>query len=318
MPDQLTKFQQEVDRLIDKTVDRLIQVSQRHPDTGVFSLSHTSIKNEVRIILEEFHDNLYDYIRTRVYQRWTNAEMLMKDALTKVVEKAGLSTEEWNKTFRFDHLAFQAFLDRRYNNTKLSDRVWSITRDLRWQFEYTVDTAIRNGVGAKEWAKDVKKYLKEPDKLFRRVRGEDGVLRLSKAAKAYKPGQGVYRSSYQNAFRLARTETNMAFHRATYEKAQQLDFIVGIRIVTSHDKRTCDICDALAGDYPKDFIFSGFHPACRCSQIMILKTDAEFAAGSVGSSNTVRDVPAAFKKYMREHPSYAEKSFIGIDNKKYL
>ena len=106
-------------------------------------------------------------------------------------------------------------------------------------------------------ARDLKQYLKHPDKLFRRVRDERGILHFSKNAAAFHPGQGVYRSSYQNARRLAVTETNMAYRTADHERWQNLDFVVGIEIHLSSN-HTCkgrdgkpyrfeDICDQLQG-----------------------------------------------------------------------
>ena len=75
--------------------------------------------------------------------------------------------------------------------------------------------------------------MNEPDRLYRRVRDKGGNLRLSKAAKMYHPGQGVYRSSAKNAQRLTRTEINMAYRESEYLRWQQLDFIVGIRVMLS-------------------------------------------------------------------------------------
>ena len=49
----------------------------------------------------------------------------------------------------------------------------------------------------------------------------------------YHPGQGVYRSSYKNARRLAVTETNMAYRTSDYLRWQQMEFVVGIRVVMS-------------------------------------------------------------------------------------
>ena len=106
-------------------------------------------------------------------------------------------------------------------------------------------------------ARDLKQYLKHPDKLFRRVRDEHGILHFSKNAAAFHPGQGVYRSSYQNARRLAVTETNMAYRTADHERWQNQDFVVGIEIHLSGN-HTCkgrdgkphrfeDICDQLQG-----------------------------------------------------------------------
>ena len=104
-----------------------------------------------------------------------------------------------------------------------------------------------------------------------RVRDKHGNLRLSKAAKAYHPGRGVYRSSYRNALRLTATENNMAYRTADHLRWQQQPFVVGIEIKLSNN-HTCkgvigrfvDICDDRAGVYPKDFKFVGWHPHCRC------------------------------------------------------
>lgn len=162
-------------------------------------------------------------------------------------------------------------------------------------------------------SRDLRQYLKYPDKLFRRVRDEHGQLHLSQAAKAFNPGQGVYRSSYKNAMRLARTETNMAYRTSDYTRWQQLDFVVGIEIRTSNNHPIADICDDLAGRYPKDFKFTGWHPQCRCHAVSILKTPEEMEADNERimngedlngeSINTVRDVPNNFKDWVKENDS---------------
>ena len=55
-------------------------------------------------------------------------------------------------------------------------------------------------------------------------------MRLSKAAAAYHPGRGVYRSSYKNALRLTATENNMAYRTADHERWNDLDFVIGMEI----------------------------------------------------------------------------------------
>lgn len=173
-------------------------------------------------------------------------------------------------------------------------------------------------------SRDLRGYLQQPDKLFRRVRDAYGVLRLSQAAKAYHLGRGVYRSSYKNARRLAATETNIAYHTADYLRWQQLDFVVGIRVELSNNhtlngRPFHDICDELSaprgsnntggrGCYPKDFKFTGWHPLCRCHAVAILKTDEEIAEGIAAildgnepgndSVNKVKDVPQEFKDWL--------------------
>lgn len=116
-------------------------------------------------------------------------------------------------------------------------------------------------------------------------------------------------SSYKNARRLAVTETNIAYRTSDHLRWQQQrkdgsPKANAVRPLT-------DICDTLAGRYPKDFKFTGWHPHCRCHAVTVLKTDDEMAedtqrilAGEEpkkASVNTVRDVPAAFKGWVEEH-----------------
>jgi hypothetical protein len=110
--------------------------------------------------------------------------------------------------------------------------VWNYTNQFKNEIEMGLDLGIRNGLPAAEMASDLQQYLKYPKKLFRRVRDEHGNLQLSTAAKEFHPGQGVYRSSYKNAMRLARTETNMAYRTADHERIQQFDLKYGYRTIT--------------------------------------------------------------------------------------
>ncbi|MGL5913710.1 MAG: hypothetical protein ACRCZB_06045, partial [Bacteroidales bacterium] len=187
-----------------------------------------------------------------------------------------------------------------------------------------------------DMTRELRDYLRHPDKLFRRVRDEHGQLQLSKNAKAFHPGQGVYRSSYKNARRLAATETNIAYRTSDYERWQDLDFVVGIEIRLSNNHTLngvpfTDICDELSGRYPKDFKFSGWHPHCRCHAITILKTPEEMEADnerimngedvSSGSTNSVNDVPRGFKNWLSDNSERIEKAnsipYFMTDNEKY-
>ena len=121
----------------------------------------------------------------------------------------------------------EAFLKRKEHGLGLSERVWRATESVPGEMAMGIDMGIRDGKPAAAMARDLKQYLKHPDKLFRRVRDERGILHLSKNAAAFHPGRGVYRSSYQNARRLAVTEVNTAYRTADHERWQQPDFVVG-------------------------------------------------------------------------------------------
>ena len=63
--------------------------------------------------------------------------------------------------------------------------------------------------------------------------------------------------SHQNALRLTITETNMTYNFANCERWSSEPYVLGIRIRLSGNHPEEDICDELAGDYPKDFMFRG-------------------------------------------------------------
>lgn len=160
----------------------------------------------------------------------------------------------------------------------LSDRVWRLTNQFKSEMELALELGLGEGKSAAALSRDVRQYLNEPHRLFRRVRDEKGQLRLSKAATAYHPGQGVYRSSYKNALRLTATENNMAYRTADHERWNDLDFVIGMEIKLSGNHPIEDICDEMCGVYPKTFKFVGWHPFCRCYAVPKLADEDEFIA----------------------------------------
>ena len=163
--------------------------------------------------------------------------------------------------------ALNSFQDRKVNGLGLSERVWKSQQQVKGQIELALELGLAEGKSAPTLSRDVRSYLREPEKLFRRVRDKKGHLRLSKSAAAYHPGQGVYRSSYKNALRMTVTENNIAYRTADFVQQQEMDFVIGIEIRLSDNHPCDDICDDLAGVYPKKFKFTGWHPFCRCYTI---------------------------------------------------
>lgn len=163
--------------------------------------------------------------------------------------------------------ALNSFQDRKVNGLGLSERVWKSQQQVKGQIELALELGLAEGKSAPSLSRDVRSYLREPEKLFRRVRDKKGHLRLSKSAAAYHPGQGVYRSSYKNALRMTVTENNIAYRTADFVQQQEMDFVIGIEIRLSDNHPCDDICDDLAGVYPKKFKFTGWHPFCRCYTI---------------------------------------------------
>lgn len=206
--------------------------------------------------------------------------------------------------------ALQAFLDRRDGGLGLSDRVWRVTEQAKQEIEMALDLGLRKGQDAASLARTLQESLNEPSLLFRRVRDEHGELHLSSRAKAYHPGRGVYRSSYKNALRLTATETNIAYRTADYLRVQELDFVRGIRVNLSKNhtlngKPFHCICDEFAGDYPKDFKFTGWHPLCRCYTTTILSEDPD----APEDTPLVTEVPQGLRDWLDDNKDRVDRIF---------
>ena len=210
------------------------------------------------------------------------------------------------------------FAEHKRNGVNLSDRVWNLSKNFKSEIETIIQNGIKEGKSADQLSKELNNYLNEPDRLFRKVRNKDtGELELSEAAKKYKPGQGVYRSAKKNAMRLARTEIAAAYRRAAWESFQDDPRIIGIRISLSNNHTLInprtgvpepffDICDELVGDYPKSFLWTGWHPQCRCVMTPIVISGDEaiklIDAKIKGETYTPKQItkpPAAFNDWLR-------------------
>ena len=293
-------------------------VGQIKPDT-LFSFDDYPItRKRIENLMSGLKSRMQAVVLNGINTEWTLANNKNSELANRVFGKnvGKLSKAQYRRYYSTNEEAREAFAQRKTGGLNLSQKVWRYTEQFKEEIEIGLDIGIRSGRSADEMSRDLRQYLKQPDKLFRRVRDEHGQLQLSKRAKAYHPGQGVYRSSYKNAQRLAATETNMAYRASDHLRWQQMDFVVGIEIHLSNNhtlngKPFHDICDELQGRYPKDFVFKGWHPYCRCFATSILKTPEEIAkdtqkilngeAVDDESMNRVDDVPQAFKEWVQNN-----------------
>ena len=231
---------------------------------------YPALRTRANKIIREFGKDIIKTIEVGVNKEWEFAnvknDILLNEATKgKSIPKAMVSS--WNAR---SVSAQKAFRERVVNGMDLSDRIWRSMGQFKQEMEMSLDIGIRTGKAATRISQDIRPYLEKPDKLFRKVRDQHGQLVLSKNAKAYNPGRGMYRSSYKNALRVARTETNMAYRASDHERWKKIDFVVGLEIRRSNNPYECDICSTLAGRYPKDFKFVGWHPNCYDEQTEVL------------------------------------------------
>lgn len=338
----------QVDRIFNAAIKEAARIGVRideiSPDR-LFSFSdYPFTRKEVEKLLEELKSGLSGAIVNGVKSSWTLSNNKNNELARQVFgdNVGNLSQAQYRRYFSNNGTALDAFLNRKDGGLNLSDRVWRYTEAFKREIELGLDVGIRNGLAADEMSRELRQWLQHPDMLFRRVRDEHGNLQLSQRAAAFHPGQGVYRSSYKNARRLAATETNIAYRTADHDRWQQLDFVVGIEIRLSNN-HTClgsdgqphaftDICDELAGRYPKDFKFTGWHPQCRCHAVPIMKTEEEMMADnkrimageavSETSVNEVTKVPEQFTQWLNDNEERAKHlssvPYFIKDNAKYI
>lgn len=294
------------------------------PAGGTFNFDDfPKAKKQARGIVTRLAGKIEAVVTSGQRSEWLAACQKNDAFLASILRTSKLTKEEAERYQARNLEALSAFQKRKENGLNLSQRVWKYAEELKDAMELGIDVGLGEGKSAQQLSRDLRQYLNEPDRLYRRVRDKGGNLRLSKAAKMYHPGQGVYRSSAKNAQRLTRTEINMAYRESEYLRWQQLDFIVGIRVMLSNNHTIknskgepvpfVDICDTLAGDYPKTCKFVGWHPQCRCFAVPIMADYDEYNKNranrlkaivkgaqykSLPSRRTVKDVPKAFRDYI--------------------
>lgn len=174
------------------------------------------------------------------------------------------------------------------NGLNLAQIIWNYCQQTKSEFEMamsnTIADGIKKGSSAEEIGKSIRRYLNDPDMMYRRYhtikvqkngkkkdvvtwrrrRIIDGKVRFIEEP-LEKVGMGVYRSARKNALRVARTEINSAYHKARNERWQNEPFVIGQYIHVSPQHNIDDICNDLEGRYPKDYVWISWHPQCICT-----------------------------------------------------
>lgn len=288
------------------------------PDKPFSFDDYPEVKAELKKIVGQLATQLQTTIESGSKNQWLFACEKNDGFIASIMDTSKLSKARLKKMQDRNLDALSTFQGRKVGGMDLSQRVWRYVGQYRDQLETALDVGLGEGRSAQELARDVKKNLRDPDRLFRRVRDKRGNLVLSKAARAFHPGQGVYRSSVKNAQRLTRSEINMAYRESDFLRWQQLDFVVGFEIHRSNHEPLCKckMCDRLQGRYPKTFKFKGWHPQCMCYAVPILMDEESFDENELGdlkaalrgteykkkqAKNLVTDVPDGFKEWVAEN-----------------
>ena len=324
---QTEQYTQVVNALFDRATTEIAKAVAKgtyDPDKPFSFDDYPGVKSVMQGVTKQLADRMITVIETGSKKQWLFACDKNDGFIASIMDTSKLSKARLKKMQDRNLEALQTFQKRKVEGMNLSQRVWKYVGQYKAQLESALDVGLGEGRNAAQLSRDVRENLKEPNRLFRRVRDKRGNLVLSKAAKAFHPGQGVYRSSYKNAMRLTRSEINMAYRESDFLRWQSLDFVVGFEIRRSNHEPLfkCDICEKLVGRYPKTFKFKGWHPQCMCYAVPILMDEETFDENELGdlkaalhgtqykkleAKNLVTDVPDGFKQWVKDHEEAQKK-----------
>lgn len=318
---QTEQYTQAVEALFDRATAEVSKAAAKgtyNPDKPFSFDDYPGVKSVMQDVTKQLASRMITVIETGSKKQWLFACDKNDGFIESIMDTSKVSKARLKKMQDRNLEALQTFQQRKVEGMNLSQRVWKYVGQYKDQLESALDVGLGEGRSADQLSRDVRENLKEPNRLFRRVRDKRGNLVLSKAARAFHPGQGVYRSSYKNAMRLTRSEINMAYRESDFLRWQSLDFVVGFEIHRSNHEPLCkcDLCERLVGRYPKTFKFKGWHPQCMCYATPILMDEETFDENELGdlkaalrgtqykplqAKNVVTDVPDEFKKWVKDH-----------------
>lgn len=331
-------YAERVRTLFAMTVNEILALNKSVPQLGegeMFSFDSEGLKKqkEVERLLRQLHSVATMAIENGIKLEWAQANVECDKLVQSCFGKKVLESPEFTAWTQRNSSAMTAFLNRSEKGLNLSQRVWKSVRQLRDEMEVAITVSVGEGESAASMSRKVRQYLNDPDLMFRRFRYKDpetGEWKRKWKKKIKDPatgkvrwidydkssyqdewtGPGYYKSSAQNAMRVARTETNIAYRRADQARWEQMDFVLGQRVQLSRSHPKKDICDKLAGDYPPDFVFDGWHPQCFCFVTPILVDEDEmqkvteaFLRGEkyTPKGKRIKDYPENFKDWVREN-----------------
>ena len=295
---RLNRYVARVQSIYDSLNAQAARIVEATPYDGEapFSFSdYPEVKRLVEELKRDFVGQMSGVIYSGTSDEWKQSNII-QDLLAKKVLKhydAELGGEKQRVYYQTNSDALKAFQRRTEYGMNLSSKVWNQSDNYVQELEYAISSAIEKGMSAVTLSKRISQYLNDFPSLK-----ADYTERYGSAVDC---ADCEYRS-----IRLARSEINMAYRTAEQTRWKQFDFILGYEVKLSGSHPKPDICDDLAGKYPKDFKFTGWHPNCLCYCVPIIMSEDDYwrmREGEVIKTQPVTELPEKFKDYVRDRES---------------
>ncbi len=264
-------------------------------------------KKQIDDIQRHFVEDINAIIYRGTTEEWKNSNEAQDLIANRVLKayNAQVDREKYKVLYQTNSDALKAFQNRKDRGLNISAKLWQQSMIYKEELEAAISCAIQKGTSAVTLSKRISQYLLDFPSLQKDYKDR------------YGSAEHIQDCEYRS-IRLARSEISMAYQTAENERWKQMDFVVGyeIKLSSSHHHRMPhgDICDTLAGKYPKDFTWTGWHPNDLCYKVPILKTEEEFwewdglSDVSTESINEVKDVPDELKKWVLDNQQKIEKA----------
>ena len=246
-------------------------------------------------------------------------DQIVSDYLWKIAN----SDEQYNSNYQklLNLNALKMFINRTTDTKFLCDMIWKLEEGYCAELKIFLGIGIANGEGSQVIGRQIHQYLENPEALFRRTRDKEGNLILNKTAKGDPPNKELLKSAYENAVKIIASLTNQSYLLADHNRWLSMDIIIGVSISTSGVHETKDICDELAGVYPKTFILLGWHLCCHCHITPVMVSETNFKAYLRGveklNNAQITEMPENFTKFVEKNKEQIAKMKIQPDWVKY-
>ena len=276
---RLIKYAAQVQSVYDALCQRAASIVEAsgYDGEGEFSFGdYADIERTVKDMMAQWVREMQFVVHSGTSEEWKQSNII-QDLLAKKVLKsyqAQVDGEKAKAYFQPNSDALKAFQERADHGMNLSDRIWNSVPSVRRELECTISTAVEKGFSAVTLSKRLSQYLSDFPSMQR-----DYTEKYGHAADC--------RDCEYNSIRLARTEINMAYRTAEQKRWQQFDFVTGYEIKLSGSHPRADICDDLQGKYPKDFVWTGWHPQCYSDDSEVLTSRGWLLFRSVEPSDKI-------------------------------
>lgn len=257
---------------------------------------YPATKRKFDEIRAQFVSEMRSVIYAGTTEEWKQSNLVQDLLADKALKFYGIKSrgKKYSRYYQTNSDVLKAFQQRKEDGLNLSQRLWNQSGNYKEEMEYCLSSAIEKGTSAVKLSKRLSKYLTDFPSLKKDYKEKYG--------KAVACQDCEYRS-----IRLARSEINMAYRVAEQERWKQFDFVLGYEVkLTQNGHHVPDICDDLAGKYPKDFVLKGWHPNCMCYVIPILMSEDQFWGNE--EVKPIEEVPDEMKVWIKNNEERLEEA----------